>query len=514
MADDAPPNGHLPSPDELPAPDSPTQPTTARTQSSLLATLLLGGSSVAGIVAGIVRQKTVAVVLGPAGVGLLGQLSTLMALVATAAGLGAGQSGVRSVAIAQEDGPRSLTRTASALIWSSHALGIVGGLLVLALPLGEVLGSEGAPFRPWLAVGVWAIIASVGHTALINGMGRLRLLAGVGTAGAVLSTVVVVVAIQAGAYAGIAASLVASPLVGFGLAAWWGRAELLPLIAGWRQWRGPLRALLSVGIAFMGSALLGGVMHFVTRLMVGQSLGTDAAGLYHASWSIAGLYLSFLLTALAGEYYPRISALSGNEAALSQAVRDQTQLSVCLVVPFVLFAVVASPLVIKVLYDSRFVPMLPMLRAQLTGDVLKTASWAIAFSLMATRHQLRYFVAEAAFTVIYTSAIFFVVPTTGLVAAGWAYAGCYLVYLVLVVAFVRGRVSGLGWPLAQVASYTTVCAGVAWACSSGNGWVWGLGAAGAVATSAVALRSIWVLAGGQWSRVPVLGKLARLRRPS
>lgn len=303
MTDDASPSERTL--DATPAPD-PSAPTRARsrTQASLLATLLLGGSSVVGIAASIVRQKAVAVVLGPAGVGLLGQLSTLMTLAATVTGLGTGQSGVRGVAIAQDEGTPSLVRTASALVWSSHALGVFGGLLVLALPLGDLLGSEGAPFQPWLAVGVWAVIASAGHSALINGMGRLRLLAGVGTAGAILSTVAVVIAIQAGAYAGIAASLVAGPLIGFGLAAWWGRSDLLPLVSGWRQWRGPLRALLSVGIAFMGSALLGALMHFVTRLLVSQSLGTNAAGLYHASWSIAGLYLSFLLAAMGGSTTP------------------------------------------------------------------------------------------------------------------------------------------------------------------------------------------------------------------
>ena len=181
-------------------------------------------------------------------------------------------------------------------------------------------------------------------------------------------------------------------------------------------------------------------------------------------------------------------------------------------VPFILFAIVAAPLVVRVLYDSRFDPMLPMLRAQLTGDVVKTASWAIAFSLMATRHQLHYFIAEAAFAIVYTAAVFFVVPTVGLVAAGWAYTGCYLLYLVLVVAFVRSRVGGLWRPLAQVGAYTAACLGVAWACSSGNGWLWAGGFILASGTSGVACWRVWVLADGRLDRVPGLGWLLRNRR--
>ncbi len=486
--------------------------TSAQARASLAATALLSASSAVVIVASIVRQKGIAVVLGPEGIGLLGQLGTFLALVVTVAGLGMSQSGIRSIALAREGGLALLARSASVLVWASHVAGVLGGLLVLALPLQGALGPGGAPYVPWLAVGVWASVASVGHMALINGLGRLRALAAISAVSAVAATVTTLVAVRASAHAAIVAALLTAPLVTLAGSVWAGRTGLEPLRVGLRQWRAPLASLLGVGVAFMASALLGTGMNFGTRVLVARSLGTEAAGLFHASWSIAGLYLTFLLGALGAEYYPRISALSTDPAAMGRAVADQARLVVHLVVPVVLVALVAAPLVVHVLYDARFVPMLSMLRPQLVGDVLKVASWALAFSLMASRHQARYFAAEAAFVGAYTAAIAFVVPAAGLVAAGWAYVACYAGYYVLVSLLVRKTVPGLGRLAALVAGYTAACGAVAWACASPVPAVWAAGLALAVGTAAAAAAGLWRQTGGHLDRLPLVGRLVRLRR--
>ena len=483
-----------------------------QTRASLVATFLLSASSAIGIVAAIVRQKGIAVVLGPAGIGLLGQLGTFLTLVVTLAGLGLSQSGIRSIAIAREEGPGALARTASVLIWASHALGVAGGLLVLVLPLESLIGADGVSYAPWLAVGVWATIASVGHTAHINGLGRLRELAAISAISAITATVVTLVAVRTSTPAAIIATLLTGPVVTLAATVWVGRGGMESIRVGIRHWRAPLAALLAVGVAFMGSALLGTGMNFVTRLLVARSLGTETAGLFHASWSIAGLYLTFLLGALSAEYYPRISALSTDSAALGRAVAAQARLVVHLVVPVVLVALVVAPLVVRVLYDDRFTPMLAMLRLQLVGDVTKVASWSLAFSLMATRQQAKFFIGEAAFAIVYTAAIAFVVPVVGLAAAGWAYFFCYVGYFALVSSFVRKTVPGLSQIYLLVAGYTAACGAVAWACASESTAVWAMGLVLAVVAAGVGVSGVWRQTGGRLDTLPLVGRIVRLRR--
>ena len=64
----------------------------------LRSTSIIGGASVINILIGLVRVKVAAVLLGPAGVGLMGLFSNLIATAANVAALGMGTVGTRQIA--------------------------------------------------------------------------------------------------------------------------------------------------------------------------------------------------------------------------------------------------------------------------------------------------------------------------------------------------------------------------------------------------------------------------------
>src|SRR5512138_2353725 len=78
----------------------------------LRSTLLMGGSSVVSILLGILRTKVLALLIGPAGVGLAGLFTSTTSLVTAIFGMGIGESAVRSIAASAED-RGSVSRTAS-----------------------------------------------------------------------------------------------------------------------------------------------------------------------------------------------------------------------------------------------------------------------------------------------------------------------------------------------------------------------------------------------------------------
>src|SRR3982751_3017493 len=82
----------------------------------LKSTALVGVASVVNILAGIVRTKTNALFLGPAGVGLMGLYSSVLALTQSLAGMGIQNSGVRQIAEASGAGDRqAIARTTFAV---------------------------------------------------------------------------------------------------------------------------------------------------------------------------------------------------------------------------------------------------------------------------------------------------------------------------------------------------------------------------------------------------------------
>src|SRR4051794_23910135 len=95
----------------------PTQRREKQTYAQILkSTALIGGSSVANIGFGIIRNKAMAVWLGPGGVGLMGLYGSIADLTFNLAGMGVQSSGVRQIAEALGSGrAERVARTATVL---------------------------------------------------------------------------------------------------------------------------------------------------------------------------------------------------------------------------------------------------------------------------------------------------------------------------------------------------------------------------------------------------------------
>src|SRR5208337_3905753 len=64
----------------------------------LKSSVMIGGSMGLGVIVGIVRTKAMALMLGPAGVGLFGLYWSISELTRSVAGMGINSSGVRQIA--------------------------------------------------------------------------------------------------------------------------------------------------------------------------------------------------------------------------------------------------------------------------------------------------------------------------------------------------------------------------------------------------------------------------------
>lgn len=118
---------------------------------------IIGGATVINIVIGIIKVKVLAVLLGPAGVGLMGLYQNIIGLASTLAGCGLGNSGVRQLAAsAGEDATLAIVRRA---LWLANlVLGLTGMALVWLLrePIAKwVFGNtEHVGDVGWLGLGV------------------------------------------------------------------------------------------------------------------------------------------------------------------------------------------------------------------------------------------------------------------------------------------------------------------------------------------------------------------------
>lgn len=412
---------------------------------------VIGGASVLNIAIGLLRIKAAAVLLGPAGVGLIGLLQSMMSTAATIAGLGLGNVGTRQIAEAAATGDlQTVAITRRALLWVTLALASIGALVFLML--GGILAARvlGDPARAadvaWLAMGVALTVASGSQGALLNGMRRIGDLARISIGSAISSTAVAIAAVWLWGPRGILAFVLAAPAASFLLGHWYvaklGRLRTPPasLHALAAQWR----TMIRLGAAFMVSGLAVSLGQLLARALIQRELGAAALGYFQAVWLIGMTYLGFVLSAMGTDYYPRLTAVIRDRETTNRLVNEQTEVALLLAGPAFLVILAMAPWIIEVLYTSAFVEAVAILRWQVLGDILKVASWPLGFVILAAGDGRTYVVTESLAIGVLLLAMWILLPILGIVSAGIAFFAMYIVYLPAVYVLARHR-TGFRW---------------------------------------------------------------------
>jgi len=399
---------------------------------------IIGGASVVNILIGLVRTKVAAVLLGPAGVGLIGLLQNLMATASTISALGFGTVGTRQIAeAAGRDDEVAVIAARRALFWGTMGLAIVGAgcFWLLRETLSEkVLQDPGANQQlAWLAVGVALTVAAGAQTALLNGLRRIGDLARLSISSSLLSTLLGIGALLWCKEAGLLLFVLAAPVSSFLLGHWFVRrlgrvqAPATPLAQITRQWR----TMAKLGVAFMVSGVAVTIGQLAVRTLVQRDLGPEALGQFQAAWAISMTYITFVLSAMGTDYYPRLTAVIHDQEAARQLVNEQTEVALLLAGPVFLAMIGLAPWVIDLLYSSAFDQSVTLLRWQVAGDLLKVASWPLGFVLLAAGDGRTFMCAELVAIGTFVLFTWIGLPILGVQATGVGFFIMYAAYLPL-----------------------------------------------------------------------------------
>jgi enterobacterial common antigen flippase len=437
-------------PGAVPQAPEASAPATTTYREILKSSAIVGGAAIVNVAIGIVRTKVMAVLLGPAGVGLMGLYGTIADLARSVASLGINGSGVRQIAEAagSSDAAR-IARTVTVLRRTTVVLGIAGSAL-LALLSAPVSALTFGTDRHASAVALVSLVVlfrliADGQGALIQGMRRIGDLARMGVLGALLGTIVSIAIVYALREDGIVPSLVAVAAMSALVSWWYSRKvgiERAAITRGdaWRE----AGSLLKLGVAFMasGSLMLGAA--YAVRMIVLRNAGLEATGLYEAAWTLGGLYVGFVLQAMGTDFYPRLVAVANNNEACNRLVNEQAQVSLLLSAPGVIATLTFAPLVIAIFYSGRFSGAVDVLRWICLGMALRVITWPIGYVIVAKGRQTIFFVTELAWTAVNVGLAWLCVTSFGLIGAGIAFFASYVFHAAMILVIVR-RLSRFRW---------------------------------------------------------------------
>jgi O-antigen/teichoic acid export membrane protein len=404
----------------------------------LKSSVAVGGASFVSILMGVARTKVLAVLLGPAGIGVLGVYNSIVLTASAFLGLGIGQSAVRRIAeaVGLDDQAQAAKSIAGVRRWSA-LLGLAGAAVVFALraPISQsCFGDRGHSAEVgWLSLAVAAMILSAGQAAVLQGLRRVRFLAEQKVAEAVLGTLLSIPVVWICGRPGLVGFVVVVAAASL-LCSWvyLRRVGIGKVHLSWTETWQEARPLMSLGMILMASGLLSSATLFLLRAVVLRRMGEEAVGYFGAAFSVSMIYLGFILQAMATDFYPRLTAAAQDPERANRLVDEQLEIALLLAGPPILAMLTFCPLIVYLLYTRSFAPAIEVMRWQVLGSLIRVIVWPVGFILLAKNQGSKFFACELLWNVTYLTAVWVGLQPFGLAITGTGFFAAYLPVLAVI----------------------------------------------------------------------------------
>jgi PST family polysaccharide transporter len=405
----------------------------------LRSTSVIGGSSLANVIIGLLGAKVIAVLLGPTGIGLLSLYKGLIQTASSFASVGIGMTATRQLADASaKQNYRLLYVTRKAIFYGTFFLASFGALALWLLRdffALHVLGTASDGYLVgWLSLGVALSVITISQSATLQGMRRIGDIAKINVYGSLLSTIFGLLMIWIWGQNGLIGFVLGGPFISYLIGSLY--ISRLPKIEEsqinleeiYFQWK----YLLRLGVPFMGAGLVGALVQLWIRVEIGNSLGIDSVGYYQAAWSISMQYIGFILLSMSADFYPALTQVIGDKKAATKLVNEQTEVALLISAPVFIAMMGLCPWIIEIMYSSQFLLATDILRWQLLGDVLKVTSWPLGFVILSSGAGKTYFLTESFSYLLMGILIYLLCSKIGLEITGIAFLISYIAMLPIV----------------------------------------------------------------------------------
>lgn len=365
-------------------------------------TSLFGGVQVFNIIISIIRSKIVAVLLGPAGMGLFGLFTTTLDLISGLTNFGLGNSAVRNVAAANEtnnnDKIAQIVVVVKKMVWLTGLLGALATFLLAPLLSRTTFGnSDYTTAFYWLSLTLLFNQLAIGQNVLMQGTRKLVYLAKANMLGSLLSLFISIPFYYFNNIKGIVPTMVLTSICSMIIAWFFGQKlrftrTVVPRSEALSEGKDMLRMGLLLSIS--GFATIGG--SYLVRIYISNTGSMSDVGFYNAGFAIIGTYVGMIFTAMGTDYYPRLSMVAKEHERAKELINHQAEIALLILAPVLCAFLIFIDWGVILLYSAKFIPVNGMIHWAALGMYFKAASWAIGFVFLAKGDRKLFFWSEIA----------------------------------------------------------------------------------------------------------------------
>ena len=386
-------------------------------------TSLFGSIQALNIFIGLVRNKLVALILGPGGIGLMSLFNSAIALLSNATNLGIATSSVKTLSELYEKGNEEQVKRHVRVIrqWALATAFIGFFACALAGPLlNNFSFSWGNHVKHFvlLAPTVAMLAITGGETAILKSARRLRNLAKVSVWNVFLALVFTTPIIYFYGQKGIIPTITLITFTQMLLTIRYSHRVFPWSFHFERSLWGEGLPMIRLGIAFVVAGIFGSGADFLIRASLNNIASLNMLGLYNAGFMMSVTYAGMVFTSMETDYYPRLAAVGHDVLQMSNTVNHQVEVSLLMISPLLVAFSIGAPIIVQLLYSKEFLDVVPMIQITVLAMYLRAMKLPVAYLTLAKGDSWSYLFLEAYSAVVMVIAVvggymLFGLPGTG-----------------------------------------------------------------------------------------------------
>lgn len=411
----------------------------------LKATSIFGGMQFLNILISIIRTKLIAIFIGPTGMGIIGLLNSALNTVGGITGLGIETSAVKHISEQHEESDLSSVSRVIAIVKRITFWVGIFGILVVALfskVLSELtFGNSNYTYLfVYLSITLFFKQLSVGKMLVFQGLRKLKILAKANFYGNLIGLLFSIPLYYFYRIDAIVPTIMVTSVTSLVVSFYYSRKIRIEkidvpnsqiIIEG--------KSIIKLGLMLSLSGLLTLLASYIIQIYIGKNGGLNEVGFYNAGFTLLNSYVGIVFTVMSTDYFPKLSSICNDNDKIRISVMEQSYMSVFIMTPIVILFLTFVPLIVKILFTSKFVSIIPMVCFGILAMLFRAVSWSMGFILIAKGDSDMFIKTAFGFNSLSVILNIFGYYFYGLEGLGFSFLIYYLVHLTALKIITRKR---------------------------------------------------------------------------
>lgn len=393
------------------------------------------------MLAGMVSVKVVAVIIGPAGIALLGQLNNFSSILLGMANGGINSGITKYVAEYKDDDSNVKAYISNALRITLVCSFVVSLILIFFCRwLSQLILLSEEYYYVFIVFGITIFLFTLNGliTSILNGYKEFKLYVRVSIFGTIAGLLYSVLLVFLWGLPGAMINAVTFQSIMLFVTLWmcrklpWMKREYFA-----QKLDKPIvKKYLGYSLMTLTTLALLPTCQMLLRGYVMSELSPTDAGIWEGMNRISSMYLSVITSAFSIYYLPRLSEILNPEELRSEIIRCyKVILPMLLGISVLIFLL--KHIVLWVLFTPDFYPMENMFGWQLAGDMFKMCSWLLSYLMVAKAMTGKFIITEIIFNLSYLALAFLFMKLNGIVGLIQGYLINYILYFIVMIFMFR-----------------------------------------------------------------------------